>query len=111
MRIVVGEFFDSRARRRRRSEPAPSHIGRARSGQQRATTQGGKVKQQKMKWMTLIFLLGAILFLGACHKKIPPPPPPPPPPPAAPTASLTANPNTVEKGEPTTLSWQTTNAT
>jgi peptidoglycan-associated lipoprotein len=40
-----------------------------------------------------------------------PPPPPPPPPPAAPTASLTANPNTVEKGQPTTLTWETTNAT
>jgi peptidoglycan-associated lipoprotein len=83
----------------------------ARWGQQRATTQGGKVKQQRMKWITLVFALGAILFLGACHKKTPPPPPPPPPPPAAPTASLTASPNTVEKGQATTLTWQTTNAT
>jgi peptidoglycan-associated lipoprotein len=71
--------------------------------------QGGKVKQQRMKWITLVFALCAILFLGACHKKTPPPPPPPPP--AAPTASLTASPNTVEKGQSTTLSWQTTNAT
>src|SRR5581483_108874 len=38
-------------------------------------------------------------------------PPPPPPPPAAPTASLTANPETVDKGQSTTLTWQTTNAT
>ena len=30
---------------------------------------------------------------------------------AAPTASLTANPNTVDKGQSTTLTWQTTNAT
>jgi peptidoglycan-associated lipoprotein len=80
-------------------------------GQQRATTQGGKVKQQRLKWISLVFALGAILFLGACHKKTPPPPPPPPPPPAAPTASLTANPNTVDKGQATTLSWQTANAT
>jgi peptidoglycan-associated lipoprotein len=68
------------------------------------------VKQQRMKWFTLIFALGAILFLGACHKKTPPPPPPPPPPPA-PTASLTANPNTIDKGQSTTLTWQTSNAT
>jgi peptidoglycan-associated lipoprotein len=53
-----------------------------------------------------------IMFLGACHKKAaPPPPPPPPPPPAAPTASLSANPNTITQGQSTTLTWQTTNAT
>ena len=54
---------------------------------------------------------GAIMMLGACKKKVAPPPPPPPPPPAAPTASLTANPNTVDKGQSTTLTWQTSNAT
>ncbi len=69
------------------------------------------MKQQRLKWITLTFALGAVLFLGACHKKTPPPPPPPPPPPAAPTASLSANPNTVEKGQSTTLSWETSNAT
>ena len=69
------------------------------------------MKQQRMKWITLIFALGAILFLGACHKKTPPPPPPPPPPPAAPTASLTANPNSIQQGQSTTLTWQTSNAT
>ena len=70
------------------------------------------MKQQQMKWITLIFALSAVLFLGACHKKAaPPPPPPPPPPPAAPTASLTANPNSIQKGQSTTLSWETSNAT
>ncbi|HZR55942.1 MAG TPA: peptidoglycan-associated lipoprotein Pal [Terriglobales bacterium] len=69
------------------------------------------MKQQTMKWITLVFALSAIMFLGACHKKTAPPPPPPPPPPAAPTASLTANPETVDKGQSTTLTWQTTNAT
>jgi peptidoglycan-associated lipoprotein len=64
-----------------------------------------------MKGITLAFSLSAIMFLGACHKKTAPPPPPPPPPPAAPTASLTANPETVDKGQSTTLTWQTTNAT
>ena len=59
----------------------------------------------------LAFVLMAIMMLGACKKKVAPPPPPPPPPPAAPTASLSANPNTVDKGGSTTLTWQTTNAT
>src|ERR671926_846056 len=52
-----------------------------------------------------------MLMLGACKKKVAPPPPPPPPPPAAPTASLTANPSTIEKGQSTTLTWETQNAT
>src|SRR5690242_7425861 len=61
--------------------------------------------------MMLAFVLMTIMTLGACKKKVAPPPPPPPPPPAAPTASLTANPNTVDKGQATTLTWETTNAT
>jgi peptidoglycan-associated lipoprotein len=73
--------------------------------------QGGKVKQQRLKWITLIVTLAAILLIGGCKKKTPPPPPPPPPPPAAPTASLTASPNTIDKGQSTTLTWQTSNAT
>lgn len=69
------------------------------------------MKQPTVKWFTLVFALGAMLFLGACHKKAAPPPPPPPPPPAAPTASLSASPDTVQKGQSVTLTWQTTNAT
>lgn len=67
--------------------------------------------QVRMKWFMLVLALGAIMVLGACKKKTAPPPPPPPPPPAAPTASLSANPATVNKGEATTLTWETTNAT
>src|ERR1700745_2337839 len=59
----------------------------------------------------LLFALSAIMTLGACKKKVAPPPPPPPPPPAAQTASLTADPNTIDKGQSTTLTWQTSNAT
>ena len=59
----------------------------------------------------LVFALGAILFLGACHKKPAQQPPPPPPPPPQPTATLTANPETIDKGQSATLTWQTTNAT
>lgn len=69
------------------------------------------MKQKRLKWIMLIFALGGIMMLGACKKKVAPPPPPPPPPPAAPTASLTANPDSIEKGQSTTLTWATTNAT
>src|SRR5438270_7604794 len=59
----------------------------------------------------LILLMASIMVLGACKKKVAPaPPPPPPPPPAAPTATLSADPNTIEKGQSVTLTWQTTNA-
>jgi peptidoglycan-associated lipoprotein len=64
-----------------------------------------------MKWIALVFALAAMLTLGACKKKAAPPPPPPPPPPAAPTASLSANPATIQAGQSTTLTWQTSNAT
>ena len=70
-----------------------------------------QVKQRNVRWMMLVFTLMAIMTLGACKKKVAPPPPPPPPPPAAPTASLSANPSTVDKGGSTTLTWQTSNAT
>ena len=69
------------------------------------------MQQSNIRWIALVSALGAILFLGACHKKQPPPPPPPPPPPAQPTATLTANPETIDKGQSSTLTWQTTNAT
>jgi peptidoglycan-associated lipoprotein len=78
---------------------------------------GGIVKhemtriQMTRRGSTLAITLGAIIFLGACAKKVPPPPPPPPPAPTAPTASLSANPNTIDQGQSTTLTWQTTNAT
>ena len=70
------------------------------------------MKRPQMKWITLVFILGAVMMWGACGgKKKAPPPPPPPPPPPAPTASLSANPNSIDKGMSTTLTWQTTLAT
>jgi peptidoglycan-associated lipoprotein len=69
------------------------------------------MKQSQSRWIALVFALGAILFLGACHKKAAPAPPPPPPPPPTPTATLTANPETIDKGQSSTLTWQTSNAT
>ena len=68
------------------------------------------MKHRTTKLAILIMTLAAIMLLGACKKKVAPPPPPPPPPPAAPTATLTADPTTIDKGQSTTLTWQTTNA-
>jgi peptidoglycan-associated lipoprotein len=66
----------------------------------------------RMKWAALVLVMAAMMFLSSCgKKKVEAPPPPPPPPPAAPTASLSANPSTVQKGQPTTLTWSTENAT
>ena len=69
------------------------------------------MNNRKLKAFTLFIVVAAILTLGACKKKVAPPPPPPPPPPAAPTASLSASPDTVNPGQAATLTWQTTNAT
>lgn len=69
------------------------------------------MKQQKLKWFTLVVALGAVMMLGACKKKAAPPPPPPPPAPPSPTASISVDPNTIQKGQSATLAWQTSNAT
>jgi peptidoglycan-associated lipoprotein len=69
------------------------------------------VKHERMKWFALVVALGVVMMLGACKKKAAPPPPPPPPPPASPTASISVDPNSIQKGQSATLSWQTTNAT
>lgn len=56
----------------------------------------------------------ALAFAAGCKKKEITPPPPPPPPPAAaarPTVSLQANPTSINKGDSTTLSWTSTDAT
>ncbi len=62
--------------------------------------------------------MAAVLLManGACRKPPPPPPPPaaePPPPsaPARPTVTLQASQTFIQRGESTTLSWSSTNAT
>ena len=67
--------------------------------------------QQSMKMLATVIALCAIMMLGACKKKAAPPPPPPPPPPPAPTASISVSPDTIQKGQSSTLSWQTSGAT
>ena len=71
------------------------------------------MRQRKRYLAVLVGILGLILLVGACKKKVAvqPPPPPPPPPPPAPTVTLTAEPSTVEKGHSVTLSWSSENAT
>jgi peptidoglycan-associated lipoprotein len=64
------------------------------------------------QWSKLTIALAVILMVSACGKKKAAPPPPPPPPPApAPTASLTASPNSITPGQGTTLTWKTEYAT
>ena len=58
-----------------------------------------------------------MVVAAACHKKAPPPPPPPPPVAATPPASkpvvdyFTAEPATVNSGQPSSLRWSVTGAT
>ena len=62
----------------------------------------------------LYVMLAAALFTFGCRGKtvVPPPPPPAAPPPAAsPTVTLQASPASVNKGESSTLSWNSTDAT
>jgi len=63
----------------------------------------------------LIAAITVTLFGAGCAKKPPAPPPPAPapaaPPPARPTVALQANPTSINKGESSTLSWTSTDAT
>ncbi|HUI84290.1 MAG TPA: peptidoglycan-associated lipoprotein Pal [Candidatus Binatia bacterium] len=70
------------------------------------------MKRTASRWTKALVALAVVLTVSACGKKKAAPPPPPPPPPApAPTASLTANPNTIQAGQSTTLIWKTDFAT
>ena len=68
------------------------------------------MKQSRTKWFLVVASFAVLMTVSGCAKKQTPPPPPPAPPPA-PTASLSANPSSIEKGQSTTLTWQTQNAT
>ena len=69
------------------------------------------MRDKTWKSVATVVALSAVMALGACHKKTAPPPPPPPPPAASPTASISVSPDTIEKGQSATLTWQTSNAT
>ena len=66
--------------------------------------------QRKLKAFALLATLTVVLSFAACNKKVAKATPPTPPIPPAPTASLAANPNMVQQGQATVLTWQTTNA-
>ncbi len=58
-----------------------------------------------------------LILAAGCHKKAPPPPPPPPPQNVAPTGNkpvinyFTAEPGTINSGQPSSLRWSVDNAT
>ena len=63
-------------------------------------------------WMKVVLALTVVLAVSACGKKrVAAPPPAPPPPQLYPTATLSANPNTISPGQSTTLTWTTEHAT
>ena len=64
----------------------------------------------KFKLLSLITALSGMLLLASCNKQVAKVTPPPPPPPAAPTATLAANPDVIQQGQSTILTWQTTSA-
>jgi peptidoglycan-associated lipoprotein len=66
--------------------------------------------KQRLRTLPFVAALAGAFLLAGCNKKIAKVTPPPPPPPAAPTATLAANPNVLQFGQPTTLTWQTQNA-
>lgn len=65
----------------------------------------------RTKLAIAIVALASLMVIAGCRRPQPAPPPPPPPPPAAaPTASLSANPSTIQQGQSTQLTWRTENA-
>jgi peptidoglycan-associated lipoprotein len=65
--------------------------------------------RKRFTMLSLTAALAGMLLLAACSKKVAKVTPPPPPP-AAPTATLAANPNVIQQGQSTTLTWHTANA-
>jgi len=62
-------------------------------------------------YFLFIALTISLLLIAGCAKKPAPVAAQPAPPPPAPTASLSANPDAIEAGQSTQLTWQTQNAT
>jgi peptidoglycan-associated lipoprotein len=68
--------------------------------------------QKRITPLALLAALASVLLLAGCNKKVAKvtPPAPPAPAPTAPTATLAANPSVIQQGQPTVLTWQTSNA-
>ncbi|HSA93958.1 MAG TPA: peptidoglycan-associated lipoprotein Pal [Terriglobales bacterium] len=69
------------------------------------------MRRNTRQWW-IIASLAVLLALGGCKKRTEAPPPPAatPPPPTAPTASISASPTSIQRGQAATLTWQTTDA-
>lgn len=63
---------------------------------------------KKTNWLIIVSMLALAIVVSGCKKKTPPPPPPPPP--KAPTATLSANPTSIQAGQSSSLTWTTENA-
>ncbi|MGA9526886.1 MAG: peptidoglycan-associated lipoprotein Pal [Terriglobales bacterium] len=66
--------------------------------------------QQNAKILASLAVLAVALSTGCAKKVAKAEPPAAPPAPATPTATLAANPDVIQQGQPTTLTWQTSNA-
>jgi peptidoglycan-associated lipoprotein len=67
------------------------------------------VNNSKSIRIFVLAVLALVMVASGCKKKTPPPPPAPPP--KAPTATLTANPTSIQAGQSATLTWSTDAAT
>jgi peptidoglycan-associated lipoprotein len=73
-----------------------------------------KFVSSKLHRTAILAALAMVLVISGCAKKPvaqAPAPPAPPPPAARPTVTLQASPTSIKKGESTTLSWNSTDAT
>src|SRR6202795_4804186 len=72
-----------------------------------------RVSSSLYRGAILTAMLAVVFVAGVGKKQIntPPPPPPPPPPATRPTVSLQASPTSINKGDSTTLTWTSTDAT
>jgi len=67
------------------------------------------VNNRKKQWILAVVLSSVLALAIGCKGKTQPPPPPPPPKPV--TATLSANPTSIQRGQSATLTWSTENAT
>jgi peptidoglycan-associated lipoprotein len=66
------------------------------------------VNYRTKNWSLILGALIALMLVSGCKKKEKPIPPPPP---KAPTATLSADPTSIQRGQSSTLTWNTTDAT
>ena len=67
------------------------------------------MNKSKSNRIVVLGVLALLMAASGCKKKETPPPPPPPPKPV--TATLSANPTSIQAGQSATLTWSTENAT